>query len=108
MKATTPQNQWSLVVQLLIENGNRGITMKDACKVLFFKMQSRLGELEKSLDHNGKQRKNSLKIRRSPITQKNRFGHTMTYYNYKSLAPKSYLTNLLKKLNKHGLNQPVK
>ena len=104
-KTINPKNQWALAVQLLIENGNKGVTMKDACKVLFFKMQSRLGELERSLDSTGKPRKYALKIRRLPITQKNRFGHSMTYYNYKSLAPKSYLQNLLKKLNKNGLGQ---
>ena len=101
-----PENQWALVLQLLIDGKNKGVTMKDACKVLFFKMQTRLGELERSIGKDGKPRKYSLKIRRSPITQVNRFGHTMTYTNYKSLASETYLTRLMKKINKYGINQP--
>ena len=59
--------------------------------------------LERSLDDKGQPRKDKLMIRRLPMKGKNRFGHTMNYISYKSLAPKSYLANLLKKLNREGL-----
>lgn len=105
---TQPKNQWALAIKLLIDKGNEGVTMVDACNHYFFKYQTRLGEIERSIGSDGKQRKYRLKIRRMPITKKNRFGHTMTFTHYKSLASKSYLNNLLKKLNEHGLNQPTK
>lgn len=95
MKLSKPTNQWSLVVYLLIEKYTQGITMKDAMQVYFHKFQSRLGEVEKS-------RKDKLKIRRLPITKKNRFGHTCTFLNYKSVANKKYLLNLYEKLNREG------
>jgi len=43
-----------------------------------------------------------LKIEKIPITQKNRFGHIMTFTKYRSKANIRYLINLMNKLNKHG------
>lgn len=100
-----PKNQYSLCILLLIEYSSTGVTMIDAMKgYLFHKFQSRLGEIERSHDSEGNPRSLTLKIRRLPITQKNRFGHTMTFTNYKSLAAKSYLMHLYNKLNKSSLH----
>lgn len=93
---TKPQNQWALALRLLIENRTSGMSMKEAMADHFHKFQSRLLELEKG-------RKDKLKIRRLPMTKKNRFGHNMTYTNYKSLAPLNYLVNLYNKVNKQGI-----
>lgn len=93
---TRPKNQWAHCIHLLIEKGNSGVTMKDAMKDYFHKFQSRLLEVEKG-------RKDKIKIRRLPVTKKNRFGHSCTFTNYKSLAPTPYLTNLFNKLNKQGI-----
>jgi hypothetical protein len=90
-----PKNQYSLVVRLLIECGNRGMTMADACKDYFYKFQSRLGEVEKAHP--------KIQVRRLPMTTKNRFGHSCTYTNYKSVAPKPYLIHLFNLLNREGL-----
>lgn len=95
-KLNKPTNQWAHSIYLLIEKGNKGVTMKDAMADWFHKFQSRLLEVE-----NG--RKHKLKIRRLPITKKNRFGHTSTFLNYKSLAPLPYLVNLYNKLNSKGI-----
>ena len=103
MKVETPKTQHGLAVRMLIDYHDRGFSMKEACQLLFFKVQTRLGELERSLDDKGQPRKDKLMIRRLPMKGKNRFGHTMNYISYKSLAPKSYLANLLKKLNREGL-----
>ena len=103
MQHNKPKNQFALAILLLIEYKNTGVTMKECCKDLFYKFQSRLGEIEKSLSSSGKPRSLKLKIRRLPMTKKNRFGHTMTYTNYKSLASLSYLNNLYKYLNANGL-----
>ena len=97
-----PQNDFSLVVRLLIEYRATGISMKDACKDSFYKFQTRLGELERSLDAKGIQRATKLKVRRLRMKGKNRFGHPLQFTNYKSLASVSYLINLIKKLNKIG------
>lgn len=91
-----PKNQWAQAVRLLIENKSSGVTMVDACKDYFYKFQSRLGEVEEG-------RKEKMKVRRLPITKKNRFGHTHTFTNYKSLATMKYLVNLYQKLNNNGL-----
>lgn len=93
-----PKNQWAFVIYILMENKSTGVTMVTAMKDFFHKFQTRLLEIEKS-----NSRKRKLKIRRLPVTKKNRFGHTMTYVNYKSLAPISYLRNLYLKLNRQGL-----
>lgn len=90
-----PNNQFAQAILLLIERGNLGVTMKDACKDHFYKFQSRLGEVEKAHP--------KLKIRRLPMTKKNRFGHPCTFTNYKAISPYPYLVNLYKKLNKIGL-----
>lgn len=96
MQEEKPKNQWALVVYLLLENKLTGLTMKTACADIFYKFQTRLGEVEKG-------RKDKLKVRRLRMKKKNRFGHNMTYINYKSLAPKPYLRNLIAKLNRQGL-----
>jgi len=96
-------NQYSLAIRLLIENKSNGVTMKEACKDLFYKFQSRLGEIERSLDSEGHPRSLKLKINRLPMTKKNRFNHTMTYTIYKSLAPTTYLIHLHNYLNKFGI-----
>lgn len=106
MTITKPTNAWALAIYLLIENGSKGVEPKTYCKDYFHKFPTRLLEVEKSMDNNGKPRSLSLKIRRLPMTKKNRFGHTSTFTNYKSMASVSYLNNLIKKLNKHGINQP--
>lgn len=103
MKVQMPTNEWSMVVWLLIKHQDTGFTMKDACEILFYKVQSRLGELEKSFDSDGKPRSLKLKIRRLRMKKKNRFGKPMSFLNYKSLASKKYLINLMNKLNKEGL-----
>ena len=90
-----PKNQYALCVFLLLEQGNAGVTMKDACKDLFYKFQSRLGEVEQAHP--------KLAIRRLNMTTKNRFGHTCTFKNYKSVAPKPYLIHLFNLLNRQGL-----
>ena len=77
--------------------------MKEACDNLFFKMQSRLGELERSIGRSGHPRYNTLKIRRLKMEYKNMQGKSKHYLNYKSLAPMPYLKNLLEYLNKNGL-----
>ncbi len=108
MQLQKPKNQYALTLRLLIQNKSTGVTMKQCCAVLLYKFQTRLLEIEKSLDRHGKPRHLSMKIRRLPMTKKNQFGHSMTFTNYKSLAPTSYLIALHNKLNKHGLLQPKK
>lgn len=103
-----PQNQYALVIWLLIENKTQGVTMVEAMRYYLHKFQTRLLELEKSLDSEGKPRHLKLKIRRLPMTTKNRFNHSCTYTNYKSLASISYLNNLYKKINKTGLSDSKK
>lgn len=100
MQLQKPKNQYAQVVYLLIENGNRGVTMVDAMKDFFHKFGTRLLEVEKQHP--------KLKIRRLPMTKKNRFGHTTTFLNYKSLSPYPYMVNLVNKLNKEGMPQPKK
>lgn len=107
-KMEVPKNQYALVVKLLMENTDSGVTMITAMRDKFHKFQSRLLEIEKSLDGGGKPRSLSLKIRRLPVTTKNRFGHSCTFTNYKALSSYHYLTALFNKLNKNGLNQPKK
>lgn len=108
MKLSTPKNQYALVLRLLIENKQKGVTMVTAMKDWFHKFQTRLLELEKSMGEGNVPRSQNLKIRRLPVTTKNRFGHPCTYTNYKSLAPVTYLKNLYEKVNKYGLSQPKK
>lgn len=100
MQLQNPKNQYALVLRLLIDKGNMGVTMVDAMRDHFHKFQSRLGEVEKAHP--------KIKIRRLPMTKKNRFGHSCTFTNYKSLAPFPYLRNLMNKLNKEGMPQPKK
>src|SRR5690348_2189023 len=90
-----PKNQWALAVRYLIEHHKSGLSMTAPVKDYFYKFQTRLLEVEKG-------RKDKIKVRRLPMTAKNRFGHTMTYTNYKSLASYAYLVNLYNKLNKLG------
>lgn len=105
MKLQSPQNQYALAIRLLIDHKQTGVTMKHCCNVLFYKFQTRLGEIERSIGKDGKPRRLSLKIRRLPVTKRNRFGNSMTYTEYKSLAPISYLKNLYSKLNREGLKK---
>ena len=100
MKLDNPKNQHALLIRMLIDYGNRGFSMKEACSLLFYKFQTRMGELERSLDEKGVPRKTKLMIQRLPMKKKNRFGHHMRYIHYKSIAPVSYLINLYKKINK--------
>lgn len=90
-----PKNQFAQAVLLLIECGGKGVTMKDACKDYFYKFCTRLGEVEKAHP--------KLQVRRLNMTTKNRFGHTCTFKNYKSVAPKPYLIHLFNLLNREGL-----
>lgn len=98
MQIEKPKTQHALVVWLLLEYYSTGLTMKQACAELFYKFQSRLGEVERP-------RKAKLKIIRLRMNKKNRFGHNMSYINYKSIAPKPYLRNLIAKLNRQGLKK---
>lgn len=94
-KLDKPKNQYSWVVRLLLEYGNSGVTMLDAVKDHFWKFNTRLGEIE--------QLHPKLQIRRINMTTKNRFGHSCTFKNYKSVAPKPYLIHLYNLLNREGL-----
>jgi len=90
-----PKNQWALCVWLLIERGSTGVTMLDAMRDHFHKFQSRLGEVEKAHP--------KIQVRRLNMTTTNRFGHSCTFKNYKSIAPKPYLIHLFNMLNRQGL-----
>lgn len=90
-----PRNQYAQAVRLLIECGGAGATMVDAMKDYFHKFQTRLLEVEKVHP--------KIQVRRLPMTTKNRFGHSCTYTNYKSVAPKQYLIHLFNLLNRQGL-----
>lgn len=96
MTLNPPKNQWAFALRLLIDYRNTGMSMKEAMQDHFHKFQSRLLELEKG-------RKDKLKVRRLPMTKKNRFGHSCTFTNYKTLAPFPYLVNLYNKVNKDGV-----
>lgn len=91
----SPKNQYAQAVRLLIEKNSEGVTMADACKDYFYKFQSRLGEVEKLHP--------KIQVRRLNMTTTNRFGHTCTYKNYKSVAPYQYLIHLFNLLNREGL-----
>lgn len=93
-----PNNHWSLAVYILLENHSRGVTMSDLCRDKFHKFQTRLLEVEKGREH-------KLKIRRLRMNGKNRFGHPNSWLNYKSLANKHYLINLIAKLNRTHANR---
>ncbi len=95
MQLLKTNNQHALVVRLLIEYHKTGISMKEVMQDFFHKFQTRLLELEKG-------RHDKLKIRRLTMATKNRFGHSCSYTNYKSLASLSYLINLHNKLCKQG------
>lgn len=97
-----------MAIRLFIDNYNKGVTMKDACAILFYKFQTRIGEIERTTDSVGVQRSVKLKINRLPMTKKNRFGHPMTFTLYKSLAPMKYLLNLYAYLNVNGLKSKNK
>jgi len=101
MIAPKPKNQWALVIWHLLQNHSKGIDMADMSRDYFYKFQSRLGEVEKT-------RKNKLKIVRLRMKGKNRFGHDISWINYKSLAHRSYLINLIAKLNRiHASKEKV-
>lgn len=88
-----PKNQHAWVVLLFLENPE-GFSMSVPCSDMFYKFQSRLGELDKA--------NADLKIVRLPMTKKNRFGHTMNYTHYKCLNERSYLLELYNSLNENG------
>lgn len=90
-----PKNQYAQAVLLLIEYGNAGVTMLDAMKDFFHKFNTRLGDVERLHP--------KLQVRRINMTRKNRFGHSCTFKNYKSVAPKPYLIHLFNLLNREGL-----
>jgi len=94
-KLEKTNNQYAMVLRLLIENKSVGVTMVTAMQDFFHKYQTRQLEIEKLHP--------KLKIRRLPIVKKNRFGHACRFINYKSMAPVSYLYNLYNLLNKNGL-----
>lgn len=97
MKLLPTNNQWALAVRVLIEHQVKGADMLIAMsEYYFYKFQTRLLEVEKG-------REDNIKVRRLPITKKNRFKHVMTFTNYKSLASKSYLINLHNKLCREGV-----
>ena len=106
MKLAQPKNSHALVVRYLIEYHNKGLSMIDLMGEAFYKFQTRLLEIEKSISTTtGSSRSLTLKINRVPMTKKNRFGHSMTYTHYKSLAPMSYLINLYDWLNNNKFNK---
>lgn len=100
-----PTNDYCIVVKLLIRHKEKGLSMKEAGNVMFFKFQTRLGELERSKGKDGEQRKKKLKIRRLPMNHTKPWGEKTKYTNYKSLASLSYLYNLYEVLCKKGLKK---
>ena len=56
MTITKPTNAWALALYLLIEKGSKGVEPKTYCKDYFHKFPTRLLEVEKSMDNNGKPR----------------------------------------------------
>jgi len=92
MPLQKPKNQHALAIRLLIDYGSKGVTMKDAVKDYFYKFNTRLNEVEKAHP--------KLKVRRLRMNAKNRFGHSVSFLNYKSIAPTKYLINLYNVLNK--------
>ena len=103
MQLSKPNNEWALVVRFLIEYYQTGVTMKECCLEYFHKFQSRLGELERSLNSEGEPRSINLKIRRLRMPHTTRFETKTTYINYKPLCSLTYLERLYNKLNLNGL-----
>lgn len=96
-------NDYCKLLRLFINNYHAGWSMRDASKIGFHKAQTRLGELEKSLDKEGVPRTVKLKIRRLKLHYAADNGKLKSYLNYKSIAPKSYLVNLHNCISKKGL-----
>ena len=90
-----PKNSWALSIWYLIRYKTKGFSMKDACGEHFYKIQTRLLEIERG-------RSLELKVLRTPMKSKNRFGHPMNYTLYKSLADEKYLIDLLQEFNEKG------
>lgn len=105
MKLSKPTNDYCIVVKLLIDNYDRGLSMKEAGQVMMFKFQTRLGELEKSIGKDGERRVLKLKIRRLPMKHTKPWGEKTSYMNYKPLCSKIYLYNLYEVLAKKGLKK---
>lgn len=105
MKLSKPTNDYCIVVKLLIQYHERGLSMKEAGQIMFFKLQTRLGELERSIGSDGESRKLKLKVRRLPMKHTKPWGEKTQYTNYKSLASKKYLYNLYEVLCKKGLKK---
>jgi hypothetical protein len=102
-KLIKTNNDYAFTIKLLIKYHSRGMSMKEAGLHWFNKFQSRLGEIEQSMDSNGEPRSLSLKIRRLPMEHKKPWGTKTKFLNYKSLASHSYLVNLHNKLSREGL-----
>ncbi len=105
MKLSKPTNDYCIVVKLLIDNYDRGVSMKEAAMIRFHKFQTRLLELEKSVSKNGTSRSVKLKIRRLSMKHTKPWGEKTSYMNYKPLCSKSYLYNLYEVLAKKGLKK---
>lgn len=100
-----PKNTHALVILLLIENHKKGLSMKEAMQIFFHKFGTRLLEIEKSTSTTTETpRSLKLKINRLPMTTIGRCGTEITYTQYKSLAPLSYLYNLYIHINDKGIN----
>ena len=96
MQIPKPKNQWALAVYLLAENKNKGLTVADATKSdTFYKFSNRVNEVIYG-------REDKIKLIKLWCPFKNRFNHNGRHINYKSLANKNYLCNLINKLNKEG------
>jgi len=98
MQIPKPKNQWALAVYLLAENKHTGLTVAGATKSdLFYKFSNRINEVEHG-------REKDLKLQKLRMKFKNRFNHSGSHINYKSLAHTKYLYNLIEKLNREGSN----
>jgi hypothetical protein len=102
MKLEKTTCDFGKVIKLFIKYHKAGWSMKEASAISFHKAQSRLGELERTLDDDGNIRSLKLKVRRLPMPHIKPNGRTVNYLNYKSLASLSYLINLHNKLCKQG------
>ncbi len=105
MKLSQPTNDYCIVVKLLIQYHDTGLSMKEASQIYFSKFQTRLLELEKSIGKDGSPRSLKLKIRRLKMNHNKPWGEKTSYTNYKSLASISYLYNLYEVLCKKGLKK---
>lgn len=94
-----PTNTHALTLWLLIQKGNKGVTVIDAMKEYHSKFSTRLGELENVLD---------LKIIRTPLTLVHKFGHKVTVTCYKTMLSKKEINKLYIKINKKEWEKKLK